>query len=307
MQAAMHDFLAANGTSLRMGLAFFPSDNFCGASAAPAVPLNNSPDSDSAGPQATADAIDAQLMGKSPAGGTPTAPSLDFVKTQLAGADTANRPNFVLLLTDGLPNCNAALDKNTCTCTEASGCSGYDNGIGCLDDADTVSQITQLKAAAPSISTVVIGFGADLSSGLGAQVLNDMALAGGFPKSCPLGTDAECGANDTCNTSTLVCNTPYYQAANAAELASALSSIGKHITSEPCKYHLDQAPSDPSLLSVLVNGEEIPGCTDATGCDTWTYDAPSQEVDFQGQLCTELQSSTSTNPYEVEFQIVKSL
>lgn len=294
LQTAMGGFLSTSGTVARMGQAFFPADgNACGATTQLSVPFNTSND-DPTSLQQTADAIKAAIDGKSPGGGTPTNLSLAYVGQQYAAIDTANRQNFVLLLTDGLPNCNSTLDPATCTCTEATCASAQ----LCLDDNGTVNEITQL--ATNGIKTIVIGFGADTTTGTASQVLTAMATAGGFPKSCPNGTDAECGANDTCNTTTKVCNKPFFQASNATELSSVLAAIGASFVGDPCVFALDEAPSDPNLLSVIVNGTETP-----SGPDTWTYQ--NQAVVFQGALCTAIKNSNNSNPYKIQVQVVQSL
>lgn len=308
MQSAMDGFLTNDGTVARMGLSYFPSDNFCGPTNAAAVDLNAS-DDDVTSMQGTADSIKTSLYSTNPQGGTPTGQSLGFVDTYYSTVNSANRQNFVLLLTDGLPNCNPNNANNynndpaacKCTLSNPSTCSAYPQ-IACLDESATVDSITQL--ATKGVKTIVVGFGADTQTGDAPAVLQAMASAGGFPKACPNGTDAECGTGDTCNTTSKLCNEAYYQATNATELANALSAISASIsTGDPCLFSLDQAPSDPSLLSVLVNGTETP-----PGPDTWTYQAsPAAAVVFQGQLCTDIKNSNSSNPYKIQVEVVQSL
>lgn len=310
MQSAMHTFLSGSGTVARMGLSFFPIDQVCGPSQSVDVAVNTSAD-DTASMQQTADAIDSAIATKTPGGGTPSNASLTFAGGALAATAGEDRNQFVLLLTDGLPNCNPNLDPSTCTCT-ASNCAGDLNGNRCLDDNGTVNEITQLQAN-NGIKTIVVGFGSDTTTGDAQTVLSAMANAGGFPKSCPNGTDAECGTGDTCNTATKVCNKPYYSATNGEELAAALAAISKKIVvGVPCEWDLGEAPSDPTLLSVLIDGTETP-----PGADTWKYDAAyAQEnnggqvgptILFQGALCQKIEDSTPSNPVNIQVQVVKSL
>lgn len=299
MKDAMHSFLTTSGDVARMGLSFFPAQGTaCDPSSAVEVQLNGSND-DSDSMKQTATDIDTAISAESPGGGTPSGASLDFVGETYAASDTSNRKKFILLLTDGLPNCNFGLDNTTCTCTEAD-CSIVPDGRLCLDQDGTVDQIAQLKTN--DISTIVVGFGADTASGAGPAVLTAMANAGGFARTCPDGTDAECGTGDTCNVSTHTCNKPFYQAANGTELAAALAKISAAIvTKDPCTFTLEQTPSDPSLLSVLIDGVETP-----SGPDTWVYD-PAPAVLFQGALCEKLKNTTPESPIEVEVQVVSSL
>jgi hypothetical protein len=304
MKDAMHSFLSNSGDVARMGLSFFPlsgSSDLCAAANEVAVPLNTSND-DVASMKQTATDIDTALFAETAVGGTPSGGSLAFVESTYAAVDSSSdRPKFILLLTDGLPNCNYALDNTTCTCTEPD-CTVTGDGRLCLDQDGTVDQISQLAAPGKDIKTIVVGFGADTASGLGPAVLTAMANAGGFARTCPDGTDAECGTGDTCNVSTHTCNKPFYQAANGAELAAALAKISDAIvTPDPCTFTLDQTPSDPSLLSVLIDGVETP-----SGPDTWVYDtAPA--IQFQGALCEELKNTTPSNPIDVQVQVVSSL
>lgn len=310
LEKAMDGFLTQNGTVARMGLAFFPDlgqdNDSCGPSSALAVPLSASDDV-SSDLQATANQIDSAIQSHlPPAGGTPTNFSLQFVQQQYSSFDTKNRRNFVLLLTDGVPNCNPDnpadyWDAGTgCVCVAANCDTSFSHITGCLDQNGTVQAAAAL--ADGGIDTIVVGFGADATTGDAPAVLSAVALAGGFPKTCPNGTDAECGAGDTCNTTTHVCNIPYYQANNGAELATALANISKSIGGNPCVFVLDSPPADPNLITVLIDGTETPA-----GTDTWKYDSADGEVVFQGALCTELQNSNPNNPVDVEIRSMQTL
>ncbi|MBS1149477.1 MAG: cglB, partial [Myxococcaceae bacterium] len=136
----------------------------------------------------------------------------------------------VVLITDGLPNCNSA-NANTCTgslcrctlvpatsCMPASFCTQ-----GCLDSDATTAQVDALRMK--GIRTIVVGFGAETATGDGPAALNAMAERGGFARACPNGTDAECGVGDTCTTANKLCGRRYYQASSAAQLTAALAEI----------------------------------------------------------------------------------
>jgi hypothetical protein len=111
-------------------------------------------------------------------GGTPTAASLQQVKGYLLGLGLTT-PAHVLLITDGLPNCNLALNANTCTAT-TPGCGSNSCGLGakdCLDDTASVQAAAQLFAA--GIKVFVVGFDTNLTAGNNKAVLNAIASAGG--------------------------------------------------------------------------------------------------------------------------------
>src|SRR5262249_35085856 len=152
--------------------------------------------------------------------GTPTALSLTFLGT-LNELNDPQREDFILLLTDGLPNCNPNNAKNcnvgmcTCTLNPTTACAPGQPfcTLGCLDDDGSVQAIRDLRDAtkhAGGIRTIVVGFGSDTASG--GDVLNAMAVAGGFQRTCPSGNDSECGSSNTC-LPTKVCAKAYYQAA----------------------------------------------------------------------------------------------
>lgn len=84
LRNAMSTFLATSGTTARMGLVFFPSDNVCGPadSTVVKVPMP-APTANDEGTDATLSAaasmISAQIVSVQPNGGTPTNASLAFV------------------------------------------------------------------------------------------------------------------------------------------------------------------------------------------------------------------------------------
>ena len=319
LRNAMGQFLTQNGPVARMGLTAYPTDNTCGAPNAVRIDISQSNDVDSE-LQAQANQINQQIQGigvtaqcnaNSVCGGTPTGPSLTYLGTY-APLQDPGRPNFVLLLTDGLPNCNPANPSNctnptACRCTTTS--CGTDTTapfctLGCLDQGGAVSAVTDLRSK--TIRTIVVGFGSDFAGGSAQDVLNAMAEAGGFARACPNGTNAECGSNNTCDPGTKLCQRKFYQATNGAELAQALTEITKLITEPPCEYQLDTVPEKPEYLAVIVDGQNIP-----RGPTTWTYTEAGTiaKVTFVpgSQLCNRLESATPQNPVKVEIRIVETL
>ncbi|MFZ5469289.1 MAG: adventurous gliding motility lipoprotein CglB [Myxococcota bacterium] len=317
LQNAMGTFLSNNGTVARMGMTAYPVDNTCGAPTAVRIELSNSNDVD-AELKAKASEINAAIQGISSAGaagtpngtggGTPTSVSLNALSAYAPLSDP-NREDFILVLTDGLPNCNpqnanSCSNAAACKCTLANGNCGTPGSqfctLGCLDLAGSVNAVTALRAK--QIRTIMVGFGADTASGDGPTVLNAMAEAGGFARACPNATDAECGgAVGSCDQGSKLCTTKFYQASNGAELASALAQIGQLVgTGDPCVYTLESVPSDPRFLSVLIDGQPT-----ASGPDTWKYEAG--KVTFTGALCLKVSNATPNAPVKVEFRIVEGL
>ncbi|MDD5309941.1 MAG: VWA domain-containing protein [Deltaproteobacteria bacterium] len=102
-------------------------------------------------------------------GGTPTAETLETARTYL---DTVgdNYKRYVLLATDGAPNCNDALPL-PCTCTSAS-CDT--DATGCLDEQRTTDAAAALFAAGYPVYVLGVG-----SSSSWSTVMDDIAEAGG--------------------------------------------------------------------------------------------------------------------------------
>jgi hypothetical protein len=242
-----------------------------------------------------------------PGGGTPTGAALAFMGT-LAGLQDPNdgRDDYVLLLTDGLPNCNKFNPNNQCNGTNAlcrctGNCAADACATGCLDQDNTVAQVVALRAK--GIKTIVVGFGADTGSGDGPAVLQAMGEAGGLAPRCPKGTDAECGAGNTCDVVRSACNKKYFQAANSAQLADILTIVVPG-AAEPCLFLLNDRPSDPRFVAVLVEGENVP-----QGADTWSYSESNGSVTFaeSSSYCAALKASTQTDPVNVEIRIIQRL
>ncbi|MBK7861617.1 MAG: adventurous gliding motility lipoprotein CglB [Archangiaceae bacterium] len=241
VRAGMSTFLTSRGTSARFGLTTYPADTVCTAAGSTTLLARTSPVSDSPTDlQAWSNGINTQIQGLSVAGGTPTAASLTFVGTLPELVDST-RSNWVLLITDGLPNCNLGNPNNCtnpslCKCTLTAGqcgsalsADGGDSNFcvrGCLDQSASAGATASLRAK--NIRTIVVGFGADFdSTSDGFAVLNDLASAGGYVRRCPNGN--ECGSGNTCLSTTHTCAQAFYKAQTTAELSAALAEISATI------------------------------------------------------------------------------
>lgn len=328
LQGAMSDFLGDAGTVARFGMAVFPNVSPASGACALRTAL---PDGGTTTPadiradivqsddvasdlQAQATTIRDDLLAIQSSntnasfttvGGTPTQDSLRYIGSASALNDT-KRQNFVLLLTDGIPNCNPnnpnTWNSPNCRCT-LQGCNSGTGALGCLDMDGTVAEVSALRGLTPEIRTIVVGFGAETASGDGPMVLNAMAQAGGMARACPDGTDAACGPGDTCNPVNKICNRAFYQASSRDQLVSALAKISELIgQGDPCVFVLTAAPTDPKLLSVLIDGQVT-----QAGPDTWQYDSNSNTVTLQGTTCQRVKTATDQNQVKVEIRILQGL
>jgi hypothetical protein len=321
LKAAMGPFLSSEGGVAHFGMVPFPPINgeVCrGASvgdiALHGIEVNRSPDDDAGAMQATADAVRVRIEGLTPGGGTPTAASMKALLSYPTMAQDPSRPHYALLLTDGLPNCNAANDASSCVCTSnALPCSAPDGSGGvanqCLDDGNTAAEISRLSAA--GITTIVLGFGTETLTGLGPATLTALAAAGGFQRRCQ--ADSDCGAGDACGTATTLdkcgvsqrtCARGYFQAGNAAELGRALEQIRGSIgTCSPCLLSLVERPADPRLLSVTLNGAAI----QRDSPDGYTYDEGANQVEVLGASCEMIKNSTVSKAVNIEVRLFQEL
>ncbi len=157
-------------------------------------------------------------------GGTPTSAMLTRARTFYA---LSEGERYVVLVTDGAPNCNAVQGERTsCFCTLDDCESVASPWLGCLDDLASVAAVEAL--AADGIPTWVIGYDTPAFS----DTLDAMARAGAT------GSDA------------------YIPVADQTTLSDALDGIAAELVS--CSYTLSSAPGDPSYVRVVLDGTPIP-------------------------------------------------
>jgi hypothetical protein len=144
MKDALATVLPARDAEIRFGLMVYPPDNECG----PGDVFSD------VGPN-NANAILAQVLPLAPEGATPTHTTLDAAGDYFASIQVNPDGRFVLLATDGLPNCNGANDNPS--------------------NDQTLAAARRL--AASGIRVFVIGFG-DVAVA-DPDFLEDLAVAGG--------------------------------------------------------------------------------------------------------------------------------
>lgn len=276
MRQALEDSLGVVAEGLSLGVDFYPFPDGCEVPAGNdvAVPVE-------AGATALQKILDA-LDATGPSGGTPTARALARARRYFADGDGANLEgdSYVLLATDGGPNCNQALTCGAGACTVnldgecpmgvANCCdpalAGPGAQVGCLDDDATVQQVHRLANA--GISTFVVGIPGTEAY---ADTLDAFAEAGGRPSPSP---------------------PPSYFAVDAAGtgtggLTSVLQSITQGLITR-CKFQLDSDPPDVTRLNVEIDGEVVP----MQGADGWTIDTTTSPptVVIQGATCERVEA-----------------
>jgi hypothetical protein len=288
LELALASVLDAQKMSIAFGLELFPysdepNPGKCAlpqGSASIQVPL---------GPgETTVPQILARLA-MEPAGGTPTAAALgnafDFFTS--GGGQSLTGDKYVLLATDGGPNCNAnhaPCDAITCTTNLDGQCPVYDGGaplnccdlpgtLGisfCIDDQETTNQLARLSAA--GIKTFVVGLpGTDAY----AAYLDAFAQAGGGvnPNAPPLYFNVD-------------------PSGGVAGLAAVFSSITTQLITT-CQFQLAAAPPDVTLLNVEIDGRTVA----RNGPDGWEVDSGTSPptVIIKGATCAQVQREGATS------------
>jgi hypothetical protein len=205
-----------------------------------------------------------------PLGGTPTSEAIRVSADALSVSRSVART--IVLATDGAPNCNGGIDRNSCTCTSAIGqpsCNTSANGqFNCLDDTRTVETIRHTNQDL-GIPVYVIGIGStDRPDFL--DVLDNMAVAGGRPRTT--GTRK------------------HYSANSQDELTTALETIRDSVSK--CTYLTPSAPDDPDSITVKISGATVP--RDPTQQNGWDWiDRRLGALQFFGAACTRAQSAST--------------
>ncbi len=268
LRTAVGNALTSAQDSVAFGLELFPypvdpkqpipsscTTNCCEMPVAPGVNVPVAPGA------ANVSKIVTMLNTSAPGGGTPTALALqrayDYFVTGAGASLTGD--NYVLLATDGGPNCNPDLtcDATSCTtnldgaCTISGGncCdSMYGGNVAksrCLDDTATQAAITKLSNA--HIQTFVVGIP---GSEAYKTSLEAFAQAGGKPNPAA---------------------PPKYFAVSAAGGVAGLDSVLGAITKNlitTCRLQLGSVPPNPNELNLYLDDKLIK----QSGADGWKLD-----------------------------------
>jgi hypothetical protein len=221
--------------------------------------------------------INAALADYQPDGGTPTAVALARALEYFTNGDGAalEGERYVLLATDGGPNCNPELECGIDACTlnlDGVSCGGQnccdvnldpDGGSSCLDDDATVTSVEALAEA--GVKTFVVGIPGTSAY---ADTLDAMAIAG-----LAENPDAP----------------PHYFRVESMGGTGGLTEVLTRITRgviKTCRLALTSTPSDPDyegLLNVEIDGDDVP----QKGDDGWEVDRTTSPptIVLKGATC----------------------
>jgi len=280
MKQALGAALSSAPASVRFGLLTYPD---AGTSSIPldcegelccAVPEGGDAINVAVGRESV-EAIASALSETSPGGGTPTAAALERALAYFTEGEgrELDGDRYVLLATDGGPNCNARLscDASSCTpnldgtpqCAGVNCCEGA--GEFCLDDEAVIAAIEALRTE--GIFTFVVGIPGTENY---TPSLDAFARAGGVPRD---------GAEHD------------YFAVSAASGVSGLTGVLKSITTEllrSCEIALTEPPAQPSLVNVAIDCEVLP----KEGESGWQYDDPEAPASLviRGPACDDIKA-----------------
>jgi hypothetical protein len=199
-----------------------------------------------------------------PSGSTPTADAIAAASQSLLRVRAGSAARALVLATDGAPDCNESLNRDTCTCVgDTRPCPV----LRCLDDERTVSRIA--AAAAQGLPTYVIGIHDGVTSTFSA-VLDAMADAGqrAQPKQIHR----------------------YYAATSQAELDAAFVTIRDQVGA--CSYLTSSVPDRDGSMRVTLNGREL--VFDSNGMVGWNWtDQRNGELVLSAADCAEANLSGS--------------
>ena len=269
------------GPRIAVGAAAYPKWN--GNACDPGTEVFSVRQGDTAAPNAKLSKTASAMLGSLPqvaSGGTPTAATLRALTPKLAALGPHT---FVILATDGGPNCNSKLNCTSascianiesqqpqCTPSSPSCCVPQKAGNeGCLDADDTVAAVTALKAL--GVPVYVIGVP---GSGPYGALLDQLAVAGGTARA---GTPSYYRVDST----------------DTAAFASSITKVAAKITAT-CTFPLTSNPVEPGRVNVYLDGVVLP----QDPVDGWTL--TSGTVTLVGAACDRVLSGAVLNVRVIE-------
>lgn len=251
----------------RVGAAFYPSvplanEMFCGAANAWRVAVPAQPDAQGFV------MVRHEYENTAFQGGTPTAKSLRWVTAQLPPENT---DTYVVLVTDGQPNCN-----NTLSCTPPNS-TLQTPATGCPDDTEVL--LAGQELAGKNNILMVVTFGPET---IGLPVFR--AISMGLPRPCSV--DADCRSGTKCQEASGLCDERAWHAENTSDLLPAIELLGRSITrSSRCVWWLSEDATSAGLQI------DLPGLEQAE----WRLTSP-RRVRFDGAACDALTADRSLAP-----------
>jgi hypothetical protein len=199
-----------------------------------------------------------------PAGATPTAVTMaaarDYMQNLQGGPDDRPAPKYVLLVTDGAPNCTNGQPPQ----------GGSASAPGSQEPAQVDATVAAIEEmASRGFRTYVLGYDTQNDAAL-RDALDRMARAGGTGDRAhrPVGDEAS--------------------------LVSTFQSITGNVLS--CEFVLDEPVLDKSYVKVLFDGKQL-NVDDANG---WSLSGDGRTVTLQGRSCASAKQEGHTISVSVQ-------
>ena len=218
---------------------------------------------------------------------TPTVSALQEAANALINQGNQTSEKIIILVTDGLPGCNFEINPQNCTCLTnvPSFCAADDFAGMCMNDEQTVQEITRL--AGLGIKTIVVG----ITIGSPAEfdcIGNDECPFGG--QACingqcvnlapsVLSAMARAGGDPSGN---------YYSIENLADIESQVTLATASVA--PCIFDIQNIPEAVyEQLVVYLDGMVVP--RDESRMDGWW--ANRGVLEFYGSACDAIRDGMS--------------
>lgn len=280
LEMSVVDLVRRIGIRARMGAALFPGfdpDNSClpGVEVFPATTGDSLSyiDSGADGPVTRAFAT---AIHRKPRGGTPTGSTLEHLLPSLTALEGKT---FVILATDGGPNCNPEAQCGALTCIpnieKVPGCGEGSRNcctpdtygrVNCLDSTRTIHAVRALFDA--GIKTYVIGLPGtvgEVGTDIYGWLLDEMAQAGGTARAA---------------------SPKYFAVEQMSELSEVLGAIGAEVIAT-CDFTLEEPPSEPDRVNVYFDTKILP----KDPKNGWDWTGPAS-LSLRGKACTEVKSGS---------------
>jgi hypothetical protein len=198
-------------------------------------------------------AIMAAIGRMNPGGFTPTRAAVQSGAAYLNTLND-NNPKYILLATDGQPNCMG----NTANTNP--------------DDAAAIQAVATAYNGGMGFPVFVVGIGNVAAS---EATLNSMAMAGGRAQATP-------NVDPATNVGRV-----YYPADDPTQLLTALQTISAQVKS--CVFQLGGVPPDPTNIAILADNKAIP----KDPANGWSYNGGMTAVTLNGTACTNVMNGTT--------------
>ncbi len=263
--ALLSDMVASYANHLRFGLQEMPGSEICGPQSVPGCCV--SPPSIVTAPNNAQAILTTLGVAGTLDGNSPTAAALQAAHAYFAGLDDGVENRYVLLATDGAPNCTVTGQLMNADTLDSQGTRIAGPCFDALKEVDDL--------VADGVDVIVLGVDSDLGDDLDGQLgcLDALGQAGGVSAGSPA----------------------FYGVSDPLPLQLKLEQIFGGVTRASCSLSLPYATPN-SKPFVFLDGQEIPSDPTGQSGDGWFLDATQvpPAVHITGAYCFQIQRFDAT-------------